>query len=550
MGGLGALHLEPWHFSTLLLLAALMGLLLAHRALRARYVDERSHEARFRSLAAATSQFVWSTDAQGRLQRDYPEWRALTGQTVEEMLAPWGWAQAVHQEDRPRVIKRFSSAIEKGELYEAEYRLTNKGGTVAWVQARGVPVFGHDKIVREYVGTIADITVQRRLEHEREFLESVNELLFSKLGYDETASGVLGAAVPALGDCAMLELAADGGSSMPRHFRDRDLAKEELASEKLKGLEPSSHLDGEPKFEVAGSSSCAPSRRALFRELGLQCWIEAPLVARNYRLGVLTLGFRDRTPDEAEHSLVQAFARRAALALDNARHYREAQSAIRARDDFLSAASHELKSPLTPLLLNIQALRKVGGATKAIDRIQRQLQRMAKLIDQLLDVSRIVGGGLSLEPERVDLAQVAQTVLEHFEDPSFPGRYPCELKVDLAPGVIGHWDLLRVEQIVTNLLSNAFKYGAGRPVMLTVRRSAPFAEIVVQDGGIGIAPEDQERIFGRFETAVSRRSFGGLGLGLFIVRQIVEASGGKILLESAPQKGSIFTVLLPLEPNA
>jgi signal transduction histidine kinase len=233
------------------------------------------------------------------------------------------------------------------------------------------------------------------------------------------------------------------------------------------------------------------------------------------------------------------------------------EEAVRVRQDFLSIAGHELKTPLTSVLLNVhtvnRALQAGGRADDARmqtrwQALTRQLGRLEGLVDQLLDVSRITAGKLAMIPERIDLGELAREVAGRFAAPAGEAG-PIEVQVAGARVVEGFWDRLRVEQILTNLLSNAVKYGGGQPITVEVGATGPEEHaqiwIAVRDRGIGMSAHDLGRIFGRFERAVSERNYGGLGLGLWIVRQVVEAMGGSISADSEPERGSSFTVRLP-----
>jgi signal transduction histidine kinase len=240
---------------------------------------------------------------------------------------------------------------------------------------------------------------------------------------------------------------------------------------------------------------------------------------------------------------------------------RQLEEAVRVRQDFLSIAGHELKTPLTSVMLNVYAidkdLRRGGGA---IDprlaarwlALRRQVGRLEGLVDQLLDVSRISAGKMTLSPERLDLGELVREVAHRFSPASTTAPGVGAIDVQADAGIEGCWDRLRLEQILTNLLSNAAKYGAGRPISVAVGATGPGDDpevwIAVRDCGIGMSSEDVERIFGRFERAVSERNYGGLGLGLWIVRQAVDAMAGRITVESEPGRGSTFTVRLPLAP--
>ncbi len=178
-----------------------------------------------------------------------------------------------------------------------------------------------------------------------------------------------------------------------------------------------------------------------------------------------------------------------------------------------------------------------------VEQIWRSGRRLEQLVQGLLDVSRIAAGRLELQVEDVDLAVLVREACERFEDEA--KKCETELRLRVEGTLPGRWDPLRLDQVLTNLLSNAIKYGRGQPVDVTVEGSAASALIRVQDHGIGIAPEHHDRIFGRFERAVSNRHFGGLGLGLWITRQLVEAMSGRISVKSAPGEGATFTVELP-----
>ena len=161
-------------------------------------------------------------------------------------------------------------------------------------------------------------------------------------------------------------------------------------------------------------------------------------------------------------------------------------------------------------------------------------------------MSRITSGRMALHLEEFDLAALAGEVADRFGEEL--SRAGCPLSMRSGGPVTGRWDRLRVDQMITNLLANAIKYGAGRPIELTVGASGHAARLTVRDHGIGIAPEDRERIFGRFERAVSERHYGGFGLGLWITHQVVQAHGGRISVEGAPGEGSAFLVELPTDP--
>jgi signal transduction histidine kinase len=235
----------------------------------------------------------------------------------------------------------------------------------------------------------------------------------------------------------------------------------------------------------------------------------------------------------------------------------ELANAVAARDEFLAIASHELNTPLTSLKLHVWRIlnrfgdlesgpEALGVLKQQFQVIARQGDRLERLVRELLDVSRITGGGLRLDLEAVDLAGVIRDVAQRLTDTAVLAHAGCRLTVDAAEQVVGRWDAMRVEQIVDNLLQNALKYGAGKPVTVRATTDGATATLTVEDHGIGLSPADRGRIFGRFERAVSSRNYGGLGMGLFIVKQVVEAHAGSVDVQSQPGDGATFVVRLPI----
>ena len=229
----------------------------------------------------------------------------------------------------------------------------------------------------------------------------------------------------------------------------------------------------------------------------------------------------------------------------------ELRQAVHARDEFLSIASHELKTPLTPILLQAQLLRRHLDAGRLdpdevrerVDMMERSVARVNELVNALLDVSRITTDRLELSLAEVDVVERVHDAVDQLR--AMLERSGSTVTVEAPGAVRGTWDRLRLDQVLVNLMANAIKYGAGRPIVVRVRSGEGVVCVDVIDRGIGIAPADQARIFDRFERAVSVRHYGGFGLGLWIVRQLVEALGGSIRVASELGEGSTFTVELP-----
>jgi signal transduction histidine kinase len=267
-----------------------------------------------------------------------------------------------------------------------------------------------------------------------------------------------------------------------------------------------------------------------------------------------------RLPTLEEVALLEVLAELAGAALANVERLREvraalgrAQAAIEQRDELLSVASHELKTPLTSLTLAIEGLSRdarranIPVGDKGMDRVvraEKQVHRLTALVNQLLDFSRISLGRMTIQPSDFDLAVLADDVATRFRDLAV-ARTGQPLDVRGLLRLHGRWDKDRLDQVLTNLISNALKYGGGKPIWLSVERVPPVARVRVHDDGIGIDPADQQRIFERFERPGGTHA-AGVGLGLWISRELVQAHGGQITVESRPGQGATFTVELPL----
>jgi signal transduction histidine kinase len=238
------------------------------------------------------------------------------------------------------------------------------------------------------------------------------------------------------------------------------------------------------------------------------------------------------------------------ISADNERLAGEARAAVAARDEFIALAGHELRTPLTALRLRAQMeeRRTEDGGSERAQEWSRLIERLARLVETMLDSSQLAQRRLELRPTTVDLAALIRSTVERLS--VMFARAQTSIQVRDEPGLLVRADPLRIEQAIENVLLNAAKYGAGHAVEVTVVREEPWARLSVRDNGIGIDPTDRDRIFARFERAASSAHFGGLGLGLYLVRQIMDAHGGTISVESVPGSGSTFHLRFPLVTSA
>jgi signal transduction histidine kinase len=403
------------------------------------------------------------------------------------------------------------------------------------------------------------------------FIAHVSAVLAESLEYERTLATVARLAVPFVADLCLVDVLDDAGKMQRVAVAHRDPAVEDwqrrarlqnrrwagqdLAAEILtagRGL-----LTPEITPEVLEKYVENPDVRSTLMEIGVSSGITVPMLARGRALGaiILCLCGGQRRYGQEDLALAEELARRAASAIDNARLYRGAQHAVRARDEFLTVASHELNTPITSLLLLAQTLRDTRHemTEPAVDRslevMALQTRRLSTLVQELLDVTRVQAGALQIRRESMDLAGLLREVADRFLQER-PGR---ALELQSPARLAGQWDRTCLDQIVSNLLSNAFKFGAEGPVVVMLEELEPGpngrVRLQVRDQGIGVPPDRLADIFDPFARAVPASNYGGLGLGLYIVTSLVRALQGRVSVESTLGKGSTFTVELPKTPD-
>ncbi|MBK8173103.1 MAG: PAS domain-containing protein [Sandaracinaceae bacterium] len=563
---------------------------LAQRALELERINQQLIEAQ---AIGKIGSWEWDIEANTITWSD--ELYRIYGQTREAFSREYqGFLQHVHPEDRARVGAVVEDARENKTSFAFEHRILRPDGEVRWVHGQGRSITNAEGKLVRMAGTSLDITermmadearvrflteqaARRTAEGEQrraELLAEASALLSSSLDYAETVEKIGALAVPRFADlCVVRLLAAQDDEKHEAHdlvahvkpdmvevvrelgqkFRQNAVSDRCLAHVMKTGTSSWMPQMTDSDYQRAASND---DHLRLLRAIGIRSLITVPMMAHGEPLGgiVFAMSESNRTYVDADVSLAEELGRRAGLAIDNARLYRVARAAIAARDEFLSIASHELRTPLTPLQLQLDALQAGLGVettdpklVKKIETAARQVRRLTRLVDGLLDVSRLSAGRLHLEREPTDLGDVVRDVCERFAAEARSQK--CEIRIHADKAVVGSWDAVRIDQIVVNLLSNALKYGSGHPIDITTSETADFAQLCVRDSGIGIDADKMHRIFDRFERAVSQTAYGGLGLGLYITKQLVEAHGGGVWAAiNEGSAGVTFTVELPKQP--
>ncbi|HEY3108770.1 MAG TPA: GAF domain-containing sensor histidine kinase [Chloroflexota bacterium] len=422
----------------------------------------------------------------------------------------------------------------------------------------------------------AEVAEHEQAEQVLRLLTEASAALSASLDYDQTLQTVARLAVPAIADWCLLDIVDSAGrvervaaaaanpakdgllQELQRRF-PLDADSPQPAGRALRTGEPV--LIGEVDEAQLAASWRDAEHAALVRRIGTTSMVAAPLSARGRTLGALTLatGESGRRYGQRDLALAVELARRAAMALDNARLHRDLQRALATRDEFLSHAAHDLKNPLTTAraqsqLLRTWALRDVPPAIERVlqgfDRLDTSITKMARLIDELRDVANLeVGRPLALKLEAVDLVALARQAVAEYQLATRRHQLRVETELD---ALVGTWDGGRLDRVLANLLDNALKYSPnGGEIAVTVGREAEeaggWAVLSVRDPGIGIPPADRPQIFNRYHRAANVvRRIVGSGIGLAGVRAILEQHGGRIDVESEEGVGSTFTLRLPL----
>jgi PAS domain S-box-containing protein len=473
---------------------------------------------------------VLAADENGRVTRINPVAERLTGwseaealgRPIEEVFS------IVNEQTRGKAPNPVSRVLAEGIVVGLANHtaLISRDGTERPIADSGAPIRDAQGATRGAVLVFRDATAERRAADALRQSEENLKLMIGSIAdyaiFMLDPNGRVESWNPGAGRITGYREDEIVGVNFSRFFTSEDVARGRPAHE-LRSAAEQGRFDGE------GWRVCKD---------GTRFWAGVVIAPMRDTTGRL-VGFVKTTRDLTQSRSLQE--ERVRLA--------QAQEAVRLRDEFLSIASHELRTPLTALQLELQGARDRASATdekvvQKIDRATRVGDRLAQLVEALLDVSRIATGRLTLNLEPCDLAEPIREVVERLEESASSAG--CKLSLSVSAPVPGRWDRLRIEQVAMNLISNAIKYSAGQPIDVSVSREAEMAVIEVRDKGPGIPEEQLSRIFERFERAASNRHYGGMGLGLYVARQIAEAHGGTITVGNLPDAGACFTVRLPL----
>lgn len=548
---------------------AVQEVVLVHQDItEARRQQERlqDSEARLRMALDASRMNVWDWDLTSDLitcsenARDF--WGIDVGQARD-------FLRVVHAEDLPRLEEALRQALTGSGAYLVEYRLTLPTGEPRWVQSRGRVERDAAGQPARLVGVTLDVSGLRRADERTRLLADAGATLGASLDYHTTLQQLSRLLVPRLADWCAVDLLDSNGNLQRVAVHHVDAAQVARASELFARYPPrrgdpqgvwhvidTREVDWVPAIadDLLQAAAQDDEHLAVLRALGLRSYICLPLVSRDTAIGALTLVFAEsgRRYEASDVELAADLARRAAVAVENAQLYQQLRDEHRRKDEFLATLAHELRNPLAPIRTGLGILRlqdTAGTGDRTLSTMERQLAHMVRLVDDLLDVSRVTRGAISLDTARVDLFTIVGAAIEATRPQVEAAGVHLAVRLPEAPIVIDA-DATRMAQVLGNLLTNAAKFTPhGGRVELSAAVEGADAVLRVSDTGRGIPGSMLSHIFEMFAQvhADDGHTRGGLGIGLTLVRRLVELHGGHVVAESGgPGAGSTFTVRLPL----
>lgn len=484
------------------------------------------------------------------------------------------YTATIYPDDREGMWKIIAESQASKKPYIVEHRILRPNGEIRWIHCSGTTFYDDNNQPKLMMGTVIDITEKKIAALDQQFLADISETLSQSFNIHENMNEIANLAVKYFCDgCVIDQLKSDGEIERIVVAHGNPEIREKVF--KIHEKFPQRYSGEHPLFTalITGKTVMLEDSRPLWPQLaerfGPEYLLEIAhinakgnivvrLKGRDNLLGTMTFFTNHGSThkfDQRSKWLAEEIAYRSSMSLENSLLFLNSQEAIKTRDEFLSIASHELKTPLTSLTLQNQMRRRqlekgdqsVLEETKylrMIDADHHQLRRINRLIDDMLDIARIRAERLTMHKEEFEFCTFIEDVIERFTPQM--SAVGCDLSISLNTSVILNADRYRIEQVVVNMLTNAMKYGAGKPVRIEVTRTNYKISFLVHDNGPGIDQKDVERIFQRFERAVSGREISGLGLGLYISRQIVEQHDGTLFVTSELGKGSTFVMELPL----
>ena len=529
----------------------------------------RRSEVQFKTLVENAPDIIARFDRQLRHLYVSPMATRVTGLSQADYIGKTNRELGMPAEQCDLWEAQTRAVLADGQPHEYEFSFLSPAG-LRYFQSKIVPEFAANGSVETVLSITRDITVNKRAEERERFLSQASKALTSSLDYQTTLEQIARLALPVLGDGCIIDLVENDkvSGTMVAHI---DPQQEQLLREihhayppQLDGTHPAAQVLRSGKSlmidhvsqELLTQNIADDRQRMLVERLPPRSLIIVPLLLRGQTLGVIavyaTAAPRRYAADDL--ALLKELARRASIALDNARLYQEAQEAVREREAFMAIASHELKNPLTALLGRAQLLQRrfmrQGGAARELDDIKSIItttQQINQLLVDLLDVAHVVDGQLNLNRASLDLGALIRQVAATMEE-SAP-RHQISISAPQEPLMIAG-DSIRLEQVFHNLLNNAIKYSpGGGKVAISIAVEEAHAVITVHDEGLGIPAAALPHLFKRFYRAPSSMSeqIAGTGIGLYVVKEIVSNHGGTVKVSSTEGLGSSFTVYLPLE---
>ncbi len=530
----------------------------------------RESESRFRQLADAMPQIVWAARSDGIVDYYNERWYEYTGFPRGD-YGDQSWKPILHPDDVQRCVDTYYGCIRTGSPYEIEYRFKDRQtGGHRWFLGRAYPVRDSQGRIVRWFGTCTDIDDTKRTEESTRFLADASVVLAELTDQESALQKVAALAVPRFADWCGVDVREADGSVRRVALTHVDPAQVRL----VRGLD-SAFPSGAPETrgikrvirtgeaewaasipdEILGTLVQGEAHLHIIRELGLKSYISVPLKSRNKVVGALTFVTAEsgRVYDADDVSAAKDLADRTVIAIENASLMAALKDSDQRKDEFLAILAHELRNPLAPVRNAVKVLHAKGQDVPEVewarDVIDRQIDQMTRLVDDLLDVSRITRGKVELRRQRIELRPVVNDAVEACRPLIEKWGYMLSVEIPPEP-IILEADPTRLAQVLLNLLNNAIKYTErGGRIWLTAELKVDQVVVSVKDTGVGIPRDMLPRIFDMF-MQVDRsieRSQGGLGIGLTLVQRLVAMHGGEVEARSqGPGKGSEFIVRLPV----